>query len=58
MTKVQALEEFKDIKKRVIEKYGKDDKIALCETWGNFTDNLCRGNRITLKQYESWKNPF
>lgn len=36
----------------------KDDKPALREAWNNFTDDLCKSGKITLKQYENWTNPF
>jgi hypothetical protein len=28
------------------------------ECWNNFTDALCKGKRITPRQYETWDNPF
>ena len=34
------------------------DTIAKRESWNNFTDALCKGGDITLKQYENWSNPF
>lgn len=59
MTKKEALKEFKEfILPKVINKYGKNDKPAKCEAWNDWTDFLCKSNRITLKQYESWVNPF
>ena len=36
----------------------KTDKIAKREQWSYFTDMLCKEGYITLKQYESWSNPF
>ena len=36
----------------------KDDKIAKRESWSIFTDDLCKDGFITLKQYETWTNPF
>ena len=35
-----------------------DNKIAKREAWGIFTDMLCKEGYITLKQYETWSNPF
>jgi hypothetical protein len=36
----------------------KGDSIAKREEWSYFTDSLCKQNYITMKQYESWSNPF
>tara|TARA_R100000781_G_scaffold90541_1_gene55984 strand:+ start:342 stop:509 length:168 start_codon:yes stop_codon:yes gene_type:complete len=36
----------------------KTDSIANREAFHNFTDSLCKGGEITLKQYENWSNPF
>lgn len=59
MTKREALEAFNlDIVPSIVALYGKDDKPAFCENWNNYTDTLCKDRRITLKQYETWTNPF
>ena len=59
MTKQQALEYFKEnILPAVIKKYGKNDETAIREEWNVYTDTLCKNREITLKQYESWDNPF
>lgn len=34
------------------------DITAKREAWNNYTDHLCKCGRITLKQYETWTNPF
>ena len=34
------------------------DTIAKREAFNNYTDSLCKEGKITLKQYESWGNPF
>ena len=36
----------------------KSDKIAKRIAFGDFTDMLCKNGDITMKQYESWSNPF
>jgi hypothetical protein len=36
----------------------KTDKIRKRIAFGDFTDMLCKNGDITLKQYESWSNPF
>ena len=36
----------------------KSNKIAKRIAFGDFTDMLCKNGDITLKQYESWSNPF
>jgi hypothetical protein len=59
MNKREALEYFRTyILPHVIDKYGKDDKIAIREEWSIFTDHLCKSREITLLQYENWSNPF
>lgn len=58
MTKNEAYQEFKsDILPHVMEEY-KTDIIARIEAWNNFTDYLCKEQRITMKQYETWTLPF
>ena len=34
------------------------DTIAKREAFANYADSLCKEGKITLKQYESWGNPF
>lgn len=59
MTKKEALAEFREsVLPAVVKRYGKDDKIAIREEWSNWTDGLCKDRQITMKQYESWSNPF
>ncbi len=62
MTKAEALADFKEnilpeIKKTEA-KYGNFDRVMRAEEWGIYTDSLCKDKQITLKQYESWTNPF
>lgn len=40
------------------ERDGRVDRVARAEAWSNYTDALCKDGMITLKQYESWSNPF
>lgn len=42
----------------VIAYYGKTDIVAIRTAWGDWTDSLCKSNQITLRQYETWTNPF
>ncbi len=59
MTKKEALRRFKqDYLPHYIDLYGKNDKIAAREGWSDFTDFLCKDGEITLRQYETWDNPF
>jgi hypothetical protein len=53
MTKKEALYQFR-INLGVV----KGDPIYTRENWNNFTDTLCKGRKITMKQYETWTNPF
>lgn len=34
------------------------DTIAKREAFNNYTDRLCKEGKITLKEYETWGNPF
>lgn len=54
MTKKQALDLFRNVHFGVV----KGDPIYTRENWNNFTDTLCKGGKITMKQYETWTNPF
>lgn len=60
MTKKQALAEFKELYHRqdFIGIDGRLDKVARCEAWNQFTDELCKCNEITEAQYHNWTNPF
>jgi hypothetical protein len=59
MTKAEAQHEFKVyVLPAVVERYGPGDKVAVREAWNDWTDALCKERRITLKQYESWDNPY
>ena len=41
-----------------ITKAVKEDREAVREAWGIYTDELCKAGEITAKQYETWTNPF
>ena len=58
LTKKNALAIFKE--ELVLGAYAdiRSDKIAMRETWSNFTDSLCKDNMITMSQYERWSNPY
>ena len=65
LTKKNALAIFKEDRKG--EEFWRTlDSIAKRESWGNYTDSLCRAgsislckdNMITMSQYERWSNPF
>ena len=53
LTKKEALKQF-----RQFYRVSKTDSIANREAFNNFTDSLCKNREITLKQYETWSNPF
>lgn len=57
LTKQHALKIFKEGLQGE-EFWRKLDSIAKRESWNNYTDSLCRSGSISLKQYESWSNPF
>lgn len=61
MNKQEALREWRGhylpaIKHR-FEADGIADYPARCESWGAFTDMLCKEGRITSKQYSTWSAP-
>ncbi len=59
MTKKEAESYFREhILPAVIAKYGKNDSVAIREEWSIYTDSLCKSRQITMKQYETWDNPF
>lgn len=60
MNKATAVRQFRDLWNDLIEEspQWKNDTIAKCEAWGNYTDALCKDGDITLRQYENWTNPF
>jgi len=59
MNKTTVLANFKrDIRPGVIKRHGLKDKAAMRQVWGMYTDSLCRDGLITMKQYETWVNPF
>ena len=53
MTKHEALKQFKNYFNTK-----HSDAVMQRENWNNFTDFLCKSGEITLKQYETWTNPF
>lgn len=55
MTKREALDQFKELYLPLIPK---DDIVMKCEEWNNYTDGLCKDGLITMRQYETWDNPF
>jgi len=54
MTKQQALYNFRHYHHGVI----RGDVIYTRENWANYTDYLCKRGEITMRQYETWTNPF
>lgn len=62
MTKAEALQDFRETTlarlKESEAKRGYVDDSARREAWNNYTDALCKGGSITLRQYETWSNPF
>lgn len=57
MNKGQVLRLFRETHSEFLKKY-KGDRIAKWEAWNIFTDGLCKDGEITVKQYESWDNPY
>ena len=61
MTKQEALAEWRGEWLPAIKKHYEQDGIpdypARSEDWSIFTDGLCKDERITLRQYETWSSP-
>jgi len=57
LTKQNVLEIFKE-ELQGVAMWNTLDSIAKREEWSYFTDSLCKAGDISLKQYESWSNPF
>lgn len=53
LNKQQVLQMFRET-----DNSPKGDIVWKRESWNNFTDMLCKNGEISLKQYESWDNPF
>lgn len=58
MTKKQALKLFRELYPPEALRILSQDVVARREAWNDFTDALCKSGEITLKQYETWVNPF
>lgn len=55
----EALEYFMEYDyPSVVEKFGEDDEIAMCEAWSFYTDWLCKEGYITPLEYRTWDSPF
>lgn len=61
LTKAQALSTWRKLYlpgvRAHYERDGRPDYPARSESWSSYTDDLCKGRQITLKQYESWSAP-
>ena len=58
MTKNTAVADFKAFILPGVVKWFGNDKVAIRIAWNDWTDSLCKSNQITLRQYETWTNPF
>lgn len=58
MTKKEALKQFLEPGISFLGINGRIDHCARQQAWNDYTDMLCKEGKITLKQYESWTNPF
>ena len=59
MTKAEAVKNFRQLWKAHVK--GSRlyyDTIAKREAFNDYTDTLCKQGLITLKQYETWDQPF
>jgi hypothetical protein len=60
VTKAEALWEFRRYWRQAVRENAvwRGDLIRCAEAWNCYTDSLCKDGQITLRQYESWTNPF
>ena len=60
LTKKQALAIFKGelMDNERFYNFIVNDKVALRESWNNYTDSLCKDGLITERQYNTWTQPF
>ena len=57
LTKAQVVAHCREVFKKHPDAF-KGDIPAKREYFNNYTDLLCKDGDITMKQYESWTNPF
>lgn len=55
MTKKEVLDQFR---REILPWQDYLDLPAKRESWNNYTDMLCKEGAITMRQYESWTNPY
>ena len=60
MTKIEALREFADIWRQVVQHNPRaaNDRPMKREMFGIWTDTLCKDGRISPHQFRTWSNPF
>lgn len=57
LTKAQVVAECRQAFRDDPETF-RGDVTAQREYFNNYTDMLCKDRQITVKQYETWTNPF
>ena len=57
LTKQQIIDMCREVFREYPETF-RGDIPAKREYFNNFTDSMCKDKMITLKQYETWTNPF
>lgn len=59
LTKKQVIKDFRvDLATAERANGHKFDKVARREQFGMYTDYLCKSGQISMRQYETWSNPF
>lgn len=58
LTKAQVVALCRMTFREYPDQFPRGDVIAKREFFNDYTDSLCKEGDITLKQYESWSNPF
>lgn len=56
VTKAQALKAFREMWKEQ-KHFSQNDVVAKRTAWNEYTDALCKGGQITVRQYETWTGP-
>lgn len=59
LTKKQVVADFRiDLDSAEQANGRKFDKVERRQQFGMYTDYLCKSGQISLRQYETWSNPF
>ena len=57
LTKREVVETLRELFRESPDQFS-GDIIAKREAFNDYTDMLCKDGQISVKQYETWTNPF